>query len=224
MVISLWPSLLFVGALAGGQPPNVIVILVDDLGIDQLACYDDVNRYTAVGCYPYAYTPNIDALAAAGVRFRQARATPLCSPTRAALMSGRYGRHTGCGHLVNVENVTSSFIEFNTNATTSVPTIADRLNPLYSTGMFGKLHLHQEHCPTTNPLGTGDIYPVSILHFDNFAGIARNPNTDPAPKPAPCDPNNPPRPPYFSHYIWIEAQGTTAMRYLECGCPCPTPV
>jgi arylsulfatase A len=72
--------------LHGAAPakPNIIFILVDDLGMP------------AVGCYGGAYkTPNIDKLAAGGIRFERCFSAPLCAPSRALCMMGRYGFRTG---------------------------------------------------------------------------------------------------------------------------------
>lgn len=67
--------------------PNIIFILADDLGIDGLGCY---------GSDTYGkQTPNIDALAKAGVRFETCYAAPLCGPSRCLLMTGRYAFRTG---------------------------------------------------------------------------------------------------------------------------------
>jgi arylsulfatase A len=66
---------------AAARPPNVIVILVDDLGWADLGCYGST----------FHQTPNIDRLAHAGVRFTQAySACTVCSPTRASLLTGKY--------------------------------------------------------------------------------------------------------------------------------------
>jgi arylsulfatase A len=71
----------FAGALAAAEKPNVVVIFMDDLGWADLACYG--SRFYK--------TPNIDRLAAEGMRFTQAYAAcPVCSPTRAALLTGKY--------------------------------------------------------------------------------------------------------------------------------------
>lgn len=67
-------------------PPNIIVILADDLGWSELGCYG--NRFNE--------TPNLDRLAAAGMRFTQAYATaPVCTPTRIALMTGQHPARVG---------------------------------------------------------------------------------------------------------------------------------
>src|SRR5688500_847568 len=71
--------LLTAPAFADGAKPNVILIMADDFG------------YECVGCNGGGYkTPNLDALAAGGVRFTQAYATPLCTPSRTQIMTGRY--------------------------------------------------------------------------------------------------------------------------------------
>lgn len=73
------------GAAAAAQPPNVILILADDLGAQELGCYG----------HPDHKTPNLDRLAAQGTRLETFYATPLCTPTRVALMTGQYGFHNG---------------------------------------------------------------------------------------------------------------------------------
>ena len=62
----------------GSDAPHVVIVLLDDTGFAQLGCYgSDID------------TSNIDALAAGGVQFTNFHVTPLCSPTRAALLTGR---------------------------------------------------------------------------------------------------------------------------------------
>ncbi len=71
---------------------NVMIVLADDLGVDVVRSY---------GLHPDAPpTPNLDALAAEGVRFTHAYAFPSCSPTRAAILTGRTARRTGVGRTV----------------------------------------------------------------------------------------------------------------------------
>ena len=67
------------------QKPNIIFILADDLGIGSLSCYGADNFKT----------PNIDKLADSGIRFEHCYSSPLCGPTRALLMTGRYAFRTG---------------------------------------------------------------------------------------------------------------------------------
>lgn len=75
-------------AAPGERPPNVVLIMLDDVG------FNDVSTYG--GGMPEVPTPNIDALAAGGVRFDQGySANAVCSPSRAALMTGRYASRFG---------------------------------------------------------------------------------------------------------------------------------
>lgn len=75
---------------AAATKPNVIVILCDDMGYECLSCYGSTSYKT----------PNLDALATSGIRFKNAYATPLCSPSRVELMTGRYGFHTSWINLI----------------------------------------------------------------------------------------------------------------------------
>ena len=76
LILSLAPGYI-------GEParPNIVLIMADDIGYEALG---------ANGGTSYA-TPNLDALAAGGMRFTQAHATPLCTPSRVQLMTGKYG-------------------------------------------------------------------------------------------------------------------------------------
>ena len=77
---------------AASAQDNVLILVADDVGVDYLTCYQE-------GSNP-APTPNLDALAQRGVLFRNAWAAPICSASRAQLMTGRYGYRTGVGHVV----------------------------------------------------------------------------------------------------------------------------
>ncbi len=78
--MSVWPAAAFAAAAAPASPPNVVLIMADDLGYGSLGCYGGDAR-----------TPHLDRLAAAGLRFTDFHSNgPMCSPTRAALLTGRY--------------------------------------------------------------------------------------------------------------------------------------
>src|SRR5436190_9034066 len=73
------------------RPPNVIFIYADDLGYGDLGCYGSTIR-----------TPNLDRMAAEGARFTQFySANPVCSPSRAALLTGRYPTRVGVPRVLN---------------------------------------------------------------------------------------------------------------------------
>jgi len=82
ILLSLWGlTALFAAESPPGRPPNVIVVLVDDMGLTDLSCYG--SRFYE--------TPNVDQLAKDGVRFTNGySACTVCSPTRAALLTGKY--------------------------------------------------------------------------------------------------------------------------------------
>src|SRR5688572_6731641 len=71
--------------------PNIVVVLVDDMG------WSDIGSYGSE-----IPTPNLDALAVRGARFTQFYSTPRCSPTRASLLTGVYPHQAGMGHLEDV--------------------------------------------------------------------------------------------------------------------------
>ncbi len=77
----LWSS----GRAETSSKPNIIFILADDLGLDGVSCYGSDSRKT----------PNIDRLAASGMRFETCYSAPLCGPSRCALLTGRYAFRTG---------------------------------------------------------------------------------------------------------------------------------
>ena len=72
------------------SPPNILILLADDMGYGDLGCYGGI-----------ANTPNIDALAASGIRFRHCYSTPICTTSRVKLMTGQYNfrNYTHFGYL-----------------------------------------------------------------------------------------------------------------------------
>ena len=134
--------------------PNIILMLADDLGYSDLGCFG--------GEIP---TPNLDAVAGKGIRFTNFHATPLCSPTRASLMTGIDHHLAGYADVVHFDPGYPNYrMEMGV-----APTIAERLRDEgYSTLMVGKWHLAREahmaaDAPRRNwPLQNG---------FDEFYGI-----------------------------------------------------
>lgn len=118
-------------AIAEGKP-NVIFFIADDLGYADLGCQGRDNGVR---------TPNIDALAADGVRFTNAYATAnVCAPSRAAIVSGRYQQRYGFEFDVNVPPATFAAQTF--GLPRDEATLAERLKPLgYATALIGKWHL-----------------------------------------------------------------------------------
>lgn len=117
-----------ISAHAADQP-NIIVILVDDMGFSDLGCYGSEIP-----------TPNLDALAADGLRFTQFYNTGRCCPTRAALLTGVYSHQAGVGHMVENQGAPGYAGRLNDNCAT----FAEVLRPAgYFTAMSGKWHVGQ---------------------------------------------------------------------------------
>jgi arylsulfatase A-like enzyme len=85
----LWSALLLL--VQPADRPNIVVILADDMGYADIGCYGGEIR-----------TPNLDALAAGGVRFSRFYNTARCCPTRASLLSGLYPHQAGVGHMMGI--------------------------------------------------------------------------------------------------------------------------
>ena len=150
----LFLLMLFAGAVVCGQSagttgtsPNIIVVLVDDLG------YQDVGFN---GCKDI-FTPNIDRIAAEGVLFSDGYVTyPVCGPSRAGLITGRYQDRFGFGR-----NPLFAPKDPNMGLPLSEETLADALRKAdYNTVAIGKWHLGAH--PTLHPLKRG---------FDDFFGF-----------------------------------------------------
>lgn len=134
---------------AQSQRPNIIYIMTDDVG------YGDLSSY---GRKDYV-TPNLDKLASQGVKFVNAySAGPLCTPTRAAFMTGRYPARTPVGLI---EPLTATKKDSASGLTTEYPSIATLMKAGgYETALIGKWHLGflLQHSPVKNG-------------FDYFFGI-----------------------------------------------------
>ncbi len=127
--------------------PNLILIMADDLGFGDVGCF---------GCTTIN-TPNIDALAARGVTFTDYHANgPVCSPTRAALLTGRYQQRSGLEGVIYVAGPTR---QVGLDPTANVSLARPLRDAGYATALFGKWHLGYR--TEFNPVHHG---------FDRFRG------------------------------------------------------
>ncbi len=148
LCLLLLPLLDAVPAPAAERKPNILILLADDLGYGELTCQGN----------PQIPTPQIDSLAKNGVRFTSGYVSgPYCSPTRAALMTGRYQQRYG--HEFNPGPAQAASGKFGLSL--EEKTIGDRFKELgYATGWFGKSHLG--YLPQYHPLKRG---------FDEYFGF-----------------------------------------------------
>ena len=111
--------------------PNILVILADDMGFSDIGCYGSEIP-----------TPNLDRLAATGLRFTQFYNTGRCCPTRASLLTGLYPHQTGVGHMMEDKGAPGYRGRLNDRCVT----VAEVLRSAgYFTAMSGKWHVGQEH-------------------------------------------------------------------------------
>jgi len=114
-------------APAAESRPNVVIMMADDMGFSDVGCYGGEIA-----------TPNIDRLAAGGVRFTQFYNTARCCPTRACLMTGLYPHQAGVGHMMGDRG----FDGFRGDLNRSCVTIAQVMKSAgYATYMAGKWHV-----------------------------------------------------------------------------------
>ncbi len=122
--------------------PNILLILADDLGWSDLGCYGGEIR-----------TPNLDALAAGGLRFTQFYNCARCCPSRAALLTGLYPHEAGVGLMTNDQNLPGYRGALQPNCVT----IAQVLKSAgYRTAAVGKWHVGDNVLPTSR--GFDDFY------------------------------------------------------------------
>ncbi len=138
----------------GGQPrPNILFIVMDDVGIDQMQIF-------GYGGATPPLTPNINAIARAGVRFRNVWSMPECSPSRAVFFEGRYPLRTNVSSAILSDDLANSQVS-PFEATT--PKLLKKVG--YLNGLFGKFHLAG---PDNNPFGRGTPHALGWDYFDGF--------------------------------------------------------
>ena len=135
--------------------PNVVVVLVDDLGYSDLSCYGSEIP-----------TPNLDALAADGVQWTNFHVTPMCSPTRAALLTGVNPHRAGAGHVANSD---PGFPGYAAELADDVVTMAETFRAAgYATLALGKWHLTKD-CDMSDA-GPKKSWPLQ-RGFDRYYGF-----------------------------------------------------
>ena len=149
--VTAWPE----QPKAPAGAPNVVVILLDDLGFGASATFGGP-----------AASPELDKLAAGGLRYNAINTTAICAPTRAALLTGRNPHQVGFG---NLPDIAAGFPGYNGVWHADTATIAEILKDNgYSTAGFGKWHNTPEW--ETSPVGPFNHWPTA-LGFEYFYGF-----------------------------------------------------
>ena len=172
-------------------PPNIVILLADDLGYSDIGCFGGEIR-----------TPHLDGLAKGGVRFTQFYNTARCCPSRATLLSGLYAHQAGMGHMVEPKPFPAYAGDLNRRCAT----LAEALKPAgYQTYLSGKWHVTPFNDSKHNwPLQRG---------FDHYYGIIGGAGNyfDPASLVRENDRIERDSPDYYL----TDAIGANAVRYIE---------
>jgi len=137
------------------MPPNIVTIVFDDTGWSDFGCFGSEIR-----------TPHIDRLAAGGLSYSNFHVTPMCSPTRASMLTGRNHHNVGMGCLADSD---TGFPNGRGKIPADVPLLPELLRDRgYGTYMVGKWHLTPAQEVT--PAGPFDSWPAN-RGFDRFYGF-----------------------------------------------------
>ena len=144
----------------GGRAPNILFIIMDDVGIDQMTAF-------GYGGADPPKTPNINAIASAGVRFRNVWAMPECSPSRAVFFEGRFPLRTNVMSALLDDDLANSQVS---PFEVTTPKVIKKRG--YDSANFGKFHLAVN---TNNPYGMGVVAALGWDYFDGFLDGAPHP-------------------------------------------------
>lgn len=151
--------LILAPAFSAEKQPNIIMVFIDDMGWGDFSCFGNKD----------ARTPNVDRLAAEGIRFSQFYVnSPICSPSRCALMTGQYPQRWRITSFLNnrAENERRGVAQW---LDPNAPTLARALKQGgYATGHFGKWHLGGQRDVDDAPLITDYGFDESLTNFEGM--------------------------------------------------------
>ncbi|MEM6641426.1 MAG: arylsulfatase [Bacteroidota bacterium] len=143
LAITAWPF----SSYSQPQKPNVIIVMTDDQGIGDLSCHGN----------PWLKTPSLDAFCKESVRMTDFHVSPVCTPTRAAIMTGRYPINNGAWATYKGRDALSG----------DARTMADVFQQNgYRTGIFGKWHLGDNYPVRATDSG----FEVAVQHMSGGVG------------------------------------------------------
>ncbi len=130
---------------------NVLLIIADDIGTDYFGFYED--HLDTVG------VPHIAALLNNGIRFKNAMSNPVCSSTRAGILTGRYSFRHGVGYIVGGTGGSGTL----DTTEITIPKLLNIYNPSIAKANIGKWHLH-------NPMPAGNLLNPLALGYNHYEG------------------------------------------------------
>jgi arylsulfatase A-like enzyme len=137
----------------GKSRPNILFIIMDDVGIDQMSIFGYGGRTAPL-------TPNVDTVARAGVRFRNVWSMPECSPSRAVFFEGRYPLRTNINSAILSDDLANSQVS---PYEVTTPKILKKVG--YQNALFGKFHLGG---PDHNPFEQSTPRVLGWDYYDGF--------------------------------------------------------
>jgi len=180
------------GSATVGKQPNIILILADDLGYSDLGCYGGEMA-----------TPNLDRLAANGLRMTQVYNTARCCSTRASLLTGLYAHQAGVGAMM-ADNGLPGYRGFLTDRCVTVPTVLREAG--YQTFLSGKWHLQGAGNPDCLPTKRG---------FDEFYGCYKAYASFYRPDIYVREPADRPQPKYGDDFYATDAITDQALKFID---------
>ncbi|QGJ69815.1 Arylsulfatase (Aryl-sulfate sulfohydrolase) [Planctomycetales bacterium 10988] len=182
------------------SPPNIIIMMADDMGFSDIGCYGGEIK-----------TPNLNRLADGGLRFTQFYNTGRCCPTRASLLTGLYPHQAGIGHMMSDFGVPGYRGDLNRNC----QTIAEVLKPAgYHTYMSGKWHVTKQvgHWTGEEEKQSKHNFPLQ-RGFDKFYGTIHGAGS--FYDPATLSRGNRPIEPSGEDYFYTDAISREASRFIQ---------
>lgn len=159
----LFLVVLFPGCVPKNEKPNIILIMVDDMGFSDLGCYGSEIS-----------TPHIDKLSDNGLRFTNFYNAARCCPTRASLLTGLYPHETGMGSMVRSTGKTSEPGAYQGYLNNNCITLAEMLKTAgYTALMSGKWHVGEEHPQWPMDRGFDDYFGL-ISGAANYFDITKS--------------------------------------------------